>query len=62
MDQENLFLDFLLLTQMYFREEKNLEFYAERLNITPDYFKTFMGESSDKKFKDWLEVLEKNIP
>ncbi|MDR2009445.1 MAG: hypothetical protein LBQ22_03080 [Bacteroidales bacterium] len=62
MDQENLFLDFLVLTQMYFREEKDIEFYAGRLDTTPDSLKTAIGGISGKEFEDWMDILEKHMP
>ena len=62
MQQEKLFTDFLTLAYMYFREEKNAEFYAERLKVSPETLKTSLEEFSGIKFEDWLDNYEKKIP
>jgi hypothetical protein len=58
MENEKIFLDFIKLAYMYFREEKNIEFYAKGLDITQQMLKKVIEESSDKNFEKWLELFE----
>ena len=59
MEQEKIFVDFLGLATMYFRERSDAEFYSKKLGIYPDELCSIIKEVSDKDFKYWLGLLEK---
>ena len=59
MEQEKTVTDFLALAYMYFREEKNIDFYAERIGVSSEALGTLLEEISGKKFEDWLEHIER---
>ena len=50
MDTEKIFVGFLKLVYMYFREEKNIAFYAERLGIAANWLNEIIEDFSDKSF------------
>ena len=59
MKQEKIFIDFLGLATMYFRERSEAEFYANKLGINPDELCSIIKDMSDKDFQCWLGLLEK---
>lgn len=62
MEQEKTVTKFLSLLYMYFREEKNIDFYAERLDVSSDVLEQLLEEINGKKFEYWLEHIEKVVP
>ena len=62
MDTENIFVGFLKLAHTYFRDEKSIEFYAERLGIAENWLDAIIEGFSDKSFDNWLETFEKANP
>ncbi len=56
MKKDNLFVSFLILTEMYFKENDRIDFYAGKLGITSAELHQLIEEVSDKSFEDWLKV------
>lgn len=50
-----LFRDFLQLVSKYFRCERNLEFYAGKLSITPKYLSMVVSQSSNITATEWID-------
>ncbi len=52
---EVLFDEFMALLQRYNTRERNVGFYAERMNITPKYLSTVVKEVSGKTAARWID-------
>ncbi len=52
---EVLFDEFMSLLQRYNQRERNVAFYAERMNITPKYLSTVVKEVSGKTAARWID-------
>lgn len=52
---EVLFDEFMSLLQQHNKSERNVGFYAERLNITPKYLSTVVKEVSGKTAARWID-------
>jgi AraC-like DNA-binding protein len=52
--QEIIVEKFLDLTQMHYREEREVNFYAKLLLITPKHLSKVVRESSGKSANDWI--------
>ena len=52
---EVLFDEFMALLQQYNKRERNVSFYAERMNITPKYLSTVVKEVSGKTAARWID-------
>ena len=60
MERGKIFFDFIILVYTFFREEKNVEFYAQRLGVTQQSLKAIIKEKSGISFEKWLKMFEKN--
>jgi hypothetical protein len=60
MDNEKVFYDFLTLLGKFFREEKNIGFYATRLGVTQHMLMSVIKNFKGKNFENWLELFEIN--
>ncbi|SBV92201.1 helix-turn-helix domain-containing protein [uncultured Dysgonomonas sp.] len=52
--KEKITYDFFLLIMQYFRENREIAFYAEKLHITPKYLTTVVKDVSGRPAKDWI--------
>ena len=52
---EVLFDEFMTLLQQHSKRERNVSFYAERMNITPKYLSTVVKEVSGKTAARWID-------
>ncbi len=52
--QENLFRQFIELLNQYASKEREVQFYAEKLNITPKYLSTITNAYSGKNASRWI--------
>ena len=52
---EVLFEEFMALLQQHSKRERNVSFYAERMNITPKYLSTVVKEVSGKTAARWID-------
>lgn len=52
---EVLFDEFMTLLQQHSKHERNVSFYAERMNITPKYLSTVVKEVSGKTAARWID-------
>ncbi|MBQ5395209.1 MAG: AraC family transcriptional regulator, partial [Alistipes sp.] len=52
---EVIFDDFMELLEQHCRQERNVSFYAEQLNITPKYFSSAIKEVSGKTAARWID-------
>lgn len=50
-----LFEEFMALLQQHSRHERNVSFYAERMNITPKYLSSVVKEVSGKTAARWID-------
>ena len=53
--QEKIFNEFINLLQKYANREREVQFYAEKLGITPKYLSTITIEYSRKNASKWIE-------
>lgn len=53
--QEKLFNDFIRLLNKYAKREREVQFYADKLGITPKYLSTITIEYSRKNASKWIE-------
>ncbi|MBE6312042.1 MAG: helix-turn-helix domain-containing protein [Bacteroidales bacterium] len=54
---EELFIDFMQLLPRHFAAHHNIDFYAERLNITPDYLSRIVKRASGRTVLDYINRL-----
>ena len=52
---EVIFDEFMTLLQQHNKRERNVSFYAERMNITPKYLSTVVKEVSGKTAARWID-------
>lgn len=52
---EVIFEEFVRLLQQYNKQERNVSFYAKRLNITPKYLSTVVKSVSGKTAARWID-------
>lgn len=53
-NKENLVYNFFLLIMEYYKENREIVFYAEKLFITPKYLSRIIKEISGRSAKDWI--------
>jgi len=61
---EQILQQFKMLLTQYFVDERQLSFYAEKMNITPKYLSAAVKEASGKTAGDWITdmlILESKI-
>lgn len=61
---QKLLYDFLDSLRIYYKEHKEVSFYAERLSLTPRYFTTVIRQVSGRTASQWIEryiILEAQI-
>ena len=61
MKTEELITKFLALAFMYIREEKNIDFYAEKMNLNALKLNILLHNINRKEFPEWMEWLDVNI-
>jgi hypothetical protein len=61
MNNEDIITRFLALTLMYIHEEKNIEFYAGKMNVEADNLDKILIDVSGKGFPEWIAWLDKRI-
>ena len=49
-----IFESFYKLVQLHHKGQRNVNFYADRLRITPKYLLTLTKETTDKSAHDWI--------
>lgn len=47
--------DFLILVKQYFKQEHSLEFYANKLCVTPKHLTTTIKSTTDSTAKEWID-------
>ncbi len=52
--KEQLTYDFFLLVTMYFRDKREIAFYADRLRISPKYLANVIKDISGRSAKEWI--------
>lgn len=55
--QEAIFDSFYKYVQLYYRQERELRFYADKLCITPKYLSSVIKNTSGKSANDWIDSL-----
>lgn len=53
----NLLSEFKILLAKHFMEERQVSFYAEKMNLTPKYFSTVIKEVSGKTAGTWINEM-----
>jgi len=59
--QENIFRDFIKMLNIYASNEREVQFYAEKLGITPKYLSTITQEYSGKNASTWISEYVVNL-
>ncbi|MDR2038916.1 MAG: hypothetical protein LBQ60_13420 [Bacteroidales bacterium] len=59
MEKEELFINFLNLAALYFREESNADFYAGQLEVTVDELSDTMLELSGWTPSEWIKEMQR---
>lgn len=49
--------DFYLLLSKNAKKERNVQFYADQLNLTPQYLSTFLKEKTGKSVLQWVDEI-----
>lgn len=52
--KEEIFIQFISQVQKYYKEERNVTFYADKLCVTPKYLSAVIHEVSGKYASDWI--------
>lgn len=52
--KEEIFIQFISKVQKYYKEERNVTFYADKLCVTPKYLSAVIHEVSGKYASDWI--------
>ena len=52
---EQLVDDFMNLVQLHFKTQRGVEFYADKLCITPKYMSTIIKQTSGKSAGEWID-------
>lgn len=53
--QEILVDNFIKLVKTYYKEQRGMEFYADKLNLTPKYLSKVIKETTGKSANDWID-------
>lgn len=53
--EQRLFTDFVRLVSQYAAQEHNIDFYAQRLFLSPRYMSTLVKQVSGKAAKQWID-------
>lgn len=53
--KEKIFQEFLKLVAIHFKEQRGIQFYAERFQMTPRYFSTVIKECSQQSAAEWID-------
>jgi len=61
MEEKDLITQFLALALMYIHEEKEVEFYAGRMNIEAERLNALLYDANGKEFSEWIEWLGTRI-
>ncbi|MDR2040177.1 MAG: hypothetical protein LBQ60_19825 [Bacteroidales bacterium] len=59
MEKEKLFLRFLTLAKLYFKEEQDTGFYAEQLGISPVELSDITMEHTGRSPSEWVKEMRK---
>ncbi len=59
MEDVKLFIKFLKLAQRNFKNERSINFYAEKLGVTSEELSRVIWDTSDSSLSEWMDVLEK---
>ena len=52
---ESIFQEFIKNVEKYFRKERSVGFYADKLNLTPKYLSTVIQQQTGKHATDWID-------
>ena len=55
--QETLYKNFYSLLFIYYKKERSIKFYADKLNITPKYFSKIVKQTSKKNASDLIDEM-----
>ncbi len=58
MDEVHVFVKFLELVQKHSGKERNISFYAGKLNIESEELSRIIWERSDSSFADWIKTAD----
>ena len=53
--QSEIFSEFIKLCARYFRTERSLQFYADKLYISPKYLSVVVKQASNKTASEWID-------
>lgn len=62
--QEDIFQRFISLVNAYSKKERNVDFYADKLCLTPRYLNTVVRQASQQTVMDWINqsiILEAKV-
>ena len=62
--QEEIFQRFISLVNVYSKKERNVNFYADKLCLTPRYLNTVIRQASQQTVMDWINqsiILEAKV-
>lgn len=62
--QEEIFENFIMYVQQFYREQRGLEFYADKLAITPKHLSAVIKKASGKSPSEWIDehvILEAKV-
>lgn len=59
MEKDEIFTGFMNFSWLYFREERNIEFYAEKLDVSPEELHEAIKDVSGSNFEEWLTFMGK---
>jgi len=55
--QETLYKNFYSLLFIYYKKERSIKFYADKLNVTPKYFSKIVKQTSKKNASDLIDEM-----
>lgn len=61
MEKVEIFTRFLDLARVHCRKERNEEFYAGQLGVSPEELSDIIWEKSESNLFDWLDTMKKRI-
>ena len=53
--KEKIFQEFLKLVAVHYKQERNIQFYAEHFQMTPRYFSNLIKETSQQSAAEWID-------
>lgn len=56
MEEVHVFVRFLELVQKHSGKERDISFYAGKLDVDPDELSRIIRERSDSSFSDWIGI------